>query len=197
MKNKSLAVLVGVSVVLLLLGFVLFREGIFGFGTFSNANVSINLSSETSILINYNINFGSGRVNSSSTNAVLDSSLSSAINGTWNWGAPQFIYIENDGTVNISVNLTSTDNATTFVSGTNPGFMIKGITTEPNSCAEKFNTTYFEIETTSKSICGLLQYGFSEDTFNSSVRLIVPSDATPGIRTATLTFTGRCLTNCA
>jgi hypothetical protein len=145
----------------------------------------------------YNINFGSGRVNGSSTSAVLDSASSSAINGTWSWGAPQFIYIENDGTVNISVNLTSSDNAATFVSGTNPKFMIKGITTEANSCVEKFNITYVEIETTSKSICGLLQYGISEDTFNSSIRLIVPSDATPGVRTATLTFTGRCLSSCA
>ncbi len=197
MKYNSLAIIVGVSIVILLLGFVLFNKGIFGFGTFQNANVSINLTVEVSILVDYNINFGSGRVNGSLTSAVLDSSLPSAINGTWNWGAPQFIYLENDGTVDISVNITSTENATTFVGGTSPRFMIKGITTEPNSCVEGFNTTYISIEKTSKPICRLLKYGNSDDTFNSSIRLIVPSDAMPGIRTATLTFTGRCLSNCA
>ncbi len=194
MKNTSLAILVGISIVVLMLGFVVLREGIFGFGTL--ANVSINLSSETSILINYDINFGPGRVNSTSTNAILDSSLSSAINGTWSWGAPQYIRAENDGTVNISVNITSTEDAATFVGGTSPGFMIKGIATEPNACTTGFETTYISIEKTSKSLCGLMQYGSSEDTFNNSVRIVVPSDATPGIRTAILTFTGKCLSNC-
>ncbi len=197
LSNKSFIVLLGISIILLMLGFVLFKEEIVGWGVFGQGNVSINLSSETSILVKQNINFGSGRVNSTLANATLDSSQASAYGGTWNWLNPQYVYVENDGTVNISVNITASDNATAFVSGTNPKYQIKGIVTEPNSCTENFNTTYFDLKNMSQSLCGLLRHAHTVDSFNISIKLVVPSDASAGIRTSTLTFTGKCLSNCA
>lgn len=196
MQNKTSAILVGISIILLMLAIVIFKEGIFGMGIFSKANVSINLTSETSILVENNIDFGSGRVNSTATHAVLDSAQVSAVNGSWNWGAPQYVFVMNDGTVNISVNITSSDDASSFIGGTNPEYKIKGITTEIGSCVQNFSATYFELSTVSQTLCGLLRFSSTCDTFNASIRISIPSDAPVGTRTSTLTFTGRCLANC-
>ena len=156
----------------------------------STGNVSINLTSEVSIMVKYNINYGSGRVDPDKTFAVLDSSLTNATNGTWAYN-PQYLYVENDGTVNISVNITSSKNASSFIGGTNPELKVKGIVTETDSCKGTFKTTPFEIFTTSQSICSLFQFGTSFDSFNVSTRLLIPSDAPTGHKESVLTFSAK------
>ncbi len=166
-------------------------DGFGGEGTGSTSgNVSINLTSEVSIMVKYNIAYGEGRVNPDKPSAVLDSSLTNATNGTWTYG-PQYMYVENDGTVNISVNITSSKNASAFIGGTNPELKVKGIVTEADSCKGTFKITPFEIFTTSESICSLFQFGTSFDSFNVSTRLLIPSDAPVGHKESVLTFTAK------
>ncbi len=159
-------------------------------GEGATGNVSINLTGETSIMVKYNINYGSGRVDPDKSSAVLDSSLANATNGTWVF-KPQYLYIENDGTVNVSVNITSSKTAASFIGGTNPEFKAKGKTTEANACAGTLQMSYFNVTNTSRSICSLLQFGNSFDTFNVSTRLLIPSDAPTGYKESVLTFTAK------
>jgi hypothetical protein len=158
-------------------------------GTGSNSgNVSINLTEEVSILVKYNIAYGEGLVDSDKSSAMLDSSSTNAVNGTWTY-TPQYLYIENDGTVNISVNVTSSKNAASFLGGTSSEFKARGIGTESGACAGTLQTTPFEISTASQSICSLLKFGLFSDSFNVSTRLLIPSDAPSGYKESVLTFT--------
>jgi parallel beta-helix repeat protein len=153
-------------------------------------NVSINLTEELSIIVNYNINFGSGRVDAGSNYAILDSDAENATNSTWVF-KPQYLYIENDGTVNESINITTDKNASAFLGGTNPGYQVMGIDTEWGACAGTLLDYYFNISTEPQTICDLLQFGIDYDSINASVMLIVPSDAPSGKKESVLTFTAK------
>ena len=91
----------------------------------SNSTVSFNITEEVSIIVNQSVDFGSGRVSPNASFAVLDSDAGTVVNGTWT-PVNQSFYIENDGTVNISINYTANKNADQFLGGTGPSFMIKG-----------------------------------------------------------------------
>lgn len=164
------------------------RSFITGRSTSDSGNVSIELSSETAIRVFYNINFGNGRVNSTADNAVLDSDLGgTSKNGTWSY-AKQYFRIENDGTVNISVNVSSDKDASSYIGGTSPAFQVKGIATEVNACPADLNITYIDILTAPRKICPRLKFGSGENEFNVSSKLVIPSDAAPGQKVCTLTF---------
>ena len=111
-----------------------------------------------------------------------------SINGTW-YFQRGFIKVENDGTVNISVNYTANKAAGQFIGGTNPSFMLKGVVDEENSCPD-LNTDYSEISnSTTKNICPLLQYAQDRDRFKLPIKLVVPGDSPSGKRNSTITFT--------
>ena len=111
------------------------------------------------------------------------------INGTW-FPYKDYFVVENDGTVNVTVNFTADKNAAQFIGGTNPEFQIKGIVNESGACPSLV-TTYTEISG-SKNICPLLKFGPQDsDAFWVSTRLVIPSNIYSGERTATITFTGR------
>lgn len=187
-NNKGLALL---TVILIIFSFFIIVYDNFypitGRGVSDSGNVSIELSSETAIRVYYHINFGNGRVNATADSAILDSATGSVKNGTWSFSS-QFLRVENDGTVNISVNVTSDKNVGSFIGGTNPTFKIKGVATEAGACGD-LNTTYFDISNTNKTICPLLTFGTSVNEFNVSARLEIPSDASSTVKTSTLTFT--------
>lgn len=111
------------------------------------------------------------------------------INGTWSF-ASGFIYVENDGTVNISVNVTSDKNADQFIGGTSPSYMIKGVVGESGACSSLV-TTYTEVSNSTETplaICPLLKFQNDADMFKVPAILIVPSDVATGQHNSTLTF---------
>lgn len=193
-SNKTLAILVGVAIVVSLVGLLSVGKGgvvyISGRAGSGEGPVSLNLTSEVSIKVENAIDFGNGRVWANSTNATLDSDAGTVQWGTWAAGK-KYIKVENDGTVNISVNVTADQNAATFIGGTNPSFKLKAVETETGACAGTLVTTYTDVPDGTEdpiNICDLLMYGLGEDEFNVSVRLVVPSDAPAGQRNTTLTF---------
>jgi len=112
-----------------------------------------------------------------------------AINGTWIFSRG-FISIENDGTVNISVNYTANKNAGQFIGGTSPSFMIKGVAAEANACPD-LNTTYAEVPNSTQTpnvLCPMLKFQNDADLFKVPVNLTVPSDVPSGAKNATITF---------
>jgi len=164
-----------------------------GFSSFGTATTSVNLLEIASVAITGNIDFGAGRVDVTAINATLDSDEATVAGGTWNASLlPQYIKVENDGTVNISVNVSAdgNNNAQGFIGGTSPLFQIKGKETEPGACVT-LQTTYANVPNSTETplaICDLLQYVNSADEFNVSAKLVIPSDAAPGQRNVTLTF---------
>ncbi len=170
-----------------------------GLDSSGTATTSVNLTEEVSVKITGSIDFGSGRVNSTAVNATLDSNLTGAaavLGGTWNGASlPQYVSIENDGTVNISVNVSgnSDNNAKGLIGGTSPLFQVKGITTKAGACSGTFVTSYDSGNVpnsteTPLSLCALLNFPQSADSFNVSARLVIPNDANPGQRNVTITF---------
>ena len=112
-----------------------------------------------------------------------------ATNGTWYFD-PGYIYIENDGTVNISVNYTADKNAGQFIGGTAPSFKIKGLVEESEACPG-LDTSYQEVPNsteTPKNICPLLKFENDADIFKVPVMLVVPDDIAPGSKNSTITF---------
>lgn len=119
----------------------------------------------------------------------IDFNSSASINGTWYFQRGLF-NIENDGTVNISVNYTADKNAAQFIGGTSPSFMLKGIVSESDACPD-LNTSYAEIPNSTQTpnvFCPVLKYQNDADLFKASVKLVVPGDVVSGSRNATITF---------
>lgn len=188
LNNRKLAMLT--FILMLFSAFILlygaFNDSITGWGVSDTGNVSIELSSEIAIRVFYHINFGSGRVNATADSAILDSYTGTTSNGTWSF-SPQFLRVENDGTVNITVDVLSDKDASAYIGGTNPLYQVKGVVTELDSCPS-LNTTYFSISTTNQTICPLLRFAGNTNEFNVSVNLEIPSDAVARKITSTLTF---------
>ncbi len=194
-SNKTLAILVGVAIVISLVGILSINKGgityITGKGGTGTGPVSFNATSEVSILVTGSIDWGNGRVNATSTSSTLDSQAGTVVGGTWT-PITQYIKVENDGTVNISVNLSANanNNANGLIGGTSPSFKMKGIATEANSCVT-LQTSYTAVPNSTETpypICDKLQYTNSADTFNVSAEVVIPSDAAAGGRNATITF---------
>ncbi|MBW3023150.1 hypothetical protein KY308_03535 [Candidatus Woesearchaeota archaeon] len=109
------------------------------------------------------------------------------VNGTWVF-YKQYFEIENDGTVNISVNFSSDKDAGSFLGGTSPQFQIKGKVKETGACPSLV-TDYTEMLATPQNICPILRFGQSKDMFRAPIQLRIPNDAPSGEKNATITFT--------
>ena len=139
----------------------------------------------------YNMSADVDLYNVTSSGGGGDNGTGGCINGTWSFG-PGFIYVENDGTVNISVNFTANKNAGQFIGGTSftPSFKIKGMADEAGACPD-LNDTWAEVPNSSQApnvICPVLNYANDRDKFKIPARLFVPSDVAPGLHNSTLTL---------
>ncbi|HDQ60106.1 MAG TPA: hypothetical protein ENN30_02835 [Candidatus Woesearchaeota archaeon] len=195
-SNKTLAILVGIAIVISLIGLLNMEKGrvayFTGAGTSGEGPVTFNATSELSILVSDSINWGDGRVNSDAPNATLDSSAGTVEGGSWT-PIEAYIKITNDGTVNISVNVSAGENqnAEGLIGGTNPEFKIKAHETETGACAGTLISEWTSVPNSTETpivICNLLRHGIDQDEFNVSARVVIPSDAEAGERNATLTF---------
>jgi len=192
-SNKTLAILVGIAIVISLLGALSVGKGGVSYitGKGITGPVSFNATAEVSVKVVGSIDFGNGRVNATAANATLDSDASTVVGGSWT-PIKQYLKVENDGTVNISVNLSAdaNNNAAGLIGGTSPLFQMKGVATEGSSCVT-LQTTYTNVPNSTEAplaICNRLQYVNSADEFNVSAKVAMPSDAAIGTRNATITF---------
>ncbi|MBW3003357.1 hypothetical protein KY337_02250 [Candidatus Woesearchaeota archaeon] len=194
-SNKTLALLLGVAIVVSLVGIFTAESGtltvLTGRGTTETSNVTFTTESETNIKVDGNITFGSGRVDLGQTFAILDSGDGSTTNGNWSFSAHN-ISITNEGTVNVSVSVQSDKTPATFIGGgTNPEFAWKAIEAEANACVGDLNDTYTDhnFTTSATTFCTNLASVGTANQLDMPVRLTVPEDATTGDKNAQLTFT--------
>ena len=188
--NKILLAIALVAVVVSALGVGFTYYTVVGFQAWltgmATDTATANLSIPTSEQINFttdNINWGSGLVSSGATNATLMTDGTNNTNGNWTNITTGFI-LENIGNVNVTLNLSANNDASSFIGGTSPLYQYNVTNVESNSCLNSSGGTgglnlgvYTDANTTSKEICGIFQYIDSADTIRIDLKVVVPNDA--------------------
>lgn len=162
-----------------------FREKLTGY---SNYYSYINISISSSVTINLtrdSVNWGSGRVDSGSTNATLytqGDGNANVSNGNWSITSAKAFVVENIGNVNVSLSLQNTKNASDFfasTSGSNQEYKLNMSNKEPESCTEGLPSTWTDVNKTSKGTryCNFLNSIDTKDEVYIDVWLKVPYDA--------------------
>jgi len=161
-----------------------------GKATTSNVNLTVSSNAKINFTVN-NVNFGNGSV-TSGNNATIDT-LGNVINGNWTPTSTAFT-IENAGSVNVTLDLKTDKNATTFLGGTNPAYKYNITDIEAGSCNSTLNQSqWYEVNITGDGtlVCNPLYFSDSQDSIRVDIRLIIPSDSQKGdlqsIFTATAT----------
>ena len=198
MKSENfLSVAAVISVIMLILSFGVayysvssFKHNFLtGFATTSNGTILINITSAVSInFTTSSINWGAGRVTEGSTQAVLDTgnSANPVINGTDWTSVTQGFILENIGSLNASIKLFTSKNATTFIGGTSPSYQYNISNNKSGSCPAGNQAVTFgnyndvNITNPGTTVCSRLQFLDSTDTLRIDIKLVVPYDAPTG-----------------
>jgi len=161
-----------------------------------------NLTIEEVAAINFTVNsveWGSGRVDIGFTSASLTSfETNNVTNGNWTLLTSGGLRLENIGGVNVSVNLSSSVNAATFIGGTSPIFEWNITNSEANSCLDAAGTSpaplldvFRTVNTTADALfCPVFQFGSANDEIRIDFNLTIPDDSSTGFRSATITAIG-------
>lgn len=205
-SNKTLAILLAVSIVISLGGLLVFMtkggEDITGAAISPVALARINITARASINWTVNtVDWGTGYVNGSAQYCVLNTEgENNPLNCTNFTTVTQALLLENDGNRIVSVNISSNVTPAEFIGGTDPWFQWKLSNNESNSCGSHNagnncyvnssalqNQTYTTVFTTPVEICPCFKFQNSNDTINTNLQVKVPSDSYTGVREATLT----------
>jgi hypothetical protein len=149
------------------------------------------------------VEFGSGVVNSSGAhNCTLNTTGPGMLNGASNpTGGPDCIgfnatieplRIQNQGTQNVTLNMSFNATSSSFVSGTTPDFSFRASINETNACgAGNLNgvMTSVSAANTNYSICNSTAFNWvsGNRTLNIDLGIKIPQDATPGVKRVTIT----------
>jgi hypothetical protein len=166
-----------------------------------------NLTVETSAIVNFTnnaVNFSSGRVNSDSDAASLDTTGSGTVTGG-NWTAQAGLTIENTGNVNISLNLSGTKTAATFIGGTSPVYEWNVTESEANTCLNQSGrvadagdahhglelNNFHNVNTTATQSekCRVFRFQSANDAMRIDFNLTIPEDSSTGELTDLITAT--------
>ncbi len=159
-----------------------------GKATIGEANVTV----ETVALVNFttgSINWGSGRVSAGSDAASLNTfATNNVTGGNWTLQTAGGLRLQNQGNVNVTLNLSGTKTAAQFIGGTNPVYKWNISNVESNSCLNSSGGTgsmalytFYDVNTTATAqFCGRFQYVDTADTIRIDFNLTVPSDSLTG-----------------
>jgi len=152
---------------------------------------TFNITSVTSIAIpDALISFGAGAVTAGEASATINTD---GLNTSWEGTVPNDLFvIENDGNVDIDVNVNSTVNAAGFIGGSSPSFkwtVDKTEAGEDSACQTSDMNAYEEVTTATNTLfCGNLSSIDAADLVAMDLQLVIPSDAVPGSKSATINF---------
>ncbi len=96
--------------------------------------------------------------------------------------------IQNQGNVNVSINVSSDKNASAFIGGTASLFQMFGAENGTGACAD-INTSAQDLGATGKILCPSLRFTDSSDIVWSYILIKIDSDSPPRTNKAVLTFT--------
>lgn len=160
------------------------------------ATGTANLTIEGTTRINFttsNINWASGTVGEDRTYATLNTSAdaNAVIGGNWTSNTAGLI-LENNGNVNITLDLAAGKTATTLLGGTGPSYSWNISNTEPFSCNEtgmNAGLDIFEEVNTSARACGVFGFLDAADEIRIDIALVIPYDSSTGTLGDTITAT--------
>ena len=173
-----------------------------GYASDDEGNATLEIVESIDIRFDVNlIEWGSGYVNTTlGTNATLDTLGNNArwVNQS-GYPVTQGLVLENVGNVNASIDLSSSDNAATFIGGfvTPPEFQWNITNNETGSCEGGVliaDNVWADVSTSPVTVCNKLLagplVGYDQNSLLIDLRILIPSDAGLGTRTATITAQG-------
>jgi len=205
-SNKTLAILVGVAICISLVGIFAAQRGVIvtGMASTGTGQVNLTITEITSILVTNNIDFGAGYVNDSAQDwAYLYSNNASTTYGNWSFSA-QSVHIKNDGSVNVTLDIKTSKNATGFIGGTSPDFKFFVNETEATACfaavvnGSSYSTGDFGPNyNISKDlrVCNNLKMEQAANELDMYAYVKVPKNAKAEAKTTTITFTAGTISN--
>ncbi|MFA5258676.1 MAG: hypothetical protein WC402_01265 [Candidatus Pacearchaeota archaeon] len=192
--NNGWQIVAYVAIAVILVSLLVLGMRLTGYAIESTGIVRVNISSTAAINFTSNlINFGNGTVNPGKPSATLESNATAAVDGDWTWTAQHFI-LENVGNTNVALNLKTNQDATGFLGGTSPAYQysVNDYNTETGSCGTPLVTLegWNTVSTIGTDICTSFPFTDANDQIQIDVRLVIPSDASPGELSDTFTATG-------
>jgi hypothetical protein len=163
-----------------------------GYGTAYNDSFTLGIRRDLNNMLTGFIDelvFYNYSINSSVASEMYTWYNTGAVGGTWSYNR-SYMNLENDGTVNVRINVSADKNAANFIGGTSPAFQIKGVATETGACSN-LQTNYFSVPNSTQTpvtLCYSLNFSNWKDGFEIPVKLKIPTDAPPGARNSTITF---------
>ncbi len=167
-----------------------------GFATTQQGKVNFTVSSQVSITLTDNlVDFGTCDINNTATlyyesNETYSASPSCSGLTT----AADYMVLENNGNVNVSVTLQSNKDEETFInapSSTEDQFAFMAWNDEANSCGSGLPTKWVNITAaaTPYTVCSNLDFEDPSDSIKIAFRIGLPPDTVPETKEATITFT--------
>lgn len=198
LDNKTLIYLISIAILITLFGTTVSLMKLDQIqsitGRASSGPVNVTVAATVSInLTNNNINWGSGRVTSGNSRAILDTNNNSAYvsGGSWSATGVNGFTLQNVGNVPVNVTINSTANATQVINGTNPQFRFQGRIPTGNStaCENGLQTTQTEFMYSQKlRLCNVLNYTSQRDSIIIDINITIPQEAPLGDRNLTIRF---------
>ena len=142
------------------------------------------------------LSFGTGYVNESAQSCTLMSVNGSVIGtgcvGFSSTGVDGFVLENTGNTVWDNVTFWSNKNATTFIGGTNPEWKFNVTYPEPAACGTNHTNPNdwndIPLSTSAEKLCENFNFGDDKDDIFVDVKIVIPQDATPATKQATLYF---------
>ncbi|RMD45657.1 hypothetical protein D6829_01675 [Candidatus Pacearchaeota archaeon] len=152
---------------------------------------TINLTVQSNVAINFtidNINWSTGKVSAGKDHATLDTTGSGTVtNGTW--AAQPGFRIENIGTVNVTLNISSDKDAATFLGDSGASFKYKISDNETGSCVGNGASSFTEFSGSNvdQPGCSLFEFNNSKDSIELDIELVIPYTTPSGAKSAVVT----------
>jgi hypothetical protein len=173
-----------------------------GFTIYSIANLAgsisgyavgeTNLTVESTAVVNFStrsVDWGTGRVNSDADAAALDTTgVGSVVGG--NFSTATGLIIENTGNKNVTLNITGTKTAATFLGGTSPVYQMNVTDNEAGSCLNSTGggttglnlNSFHNVNTTvgDSLFCNYFRFESGNDQVRVDFNVTVPQDSSTG-----------------
>jgi len=143
------------------------------------ATANLTISSQAVITFtNETTNWGTGNVDEAALSATLDTE-GTVTDGDW---TPNYVslILQNDGNVNVILNLSVGKSAASFIGGSadgGPTYKLKISANDTGSCPANSLVTYTTATTALMPGCASLAFADASDSINLDVQLKIPQDA--------------------
>lgn len=172
---------------------IMVSAGVLAVTDIGSANLTITAVTEINFTTTA-VDWGTGYVVSGYTNCVLRTNNSNSAGCTGFDQNSAGLVIENIGSTDVQLNISSDINAANIVGGTSPSFRWN-ISNSTNSCPGGWNLTSMTEITASAQVelCAVFDATDATDDVTINLDLTIPSDASSGIKSATITATATIL----